>query len=365
MKVAIRVDSSDLLGSGHVMRCLTLADMLSSFGAVVRFICLNLPGNLSDYVLGRGFHVDHIEPRRRYASSNQEELLAELRLDEDYDSEQTLSLLERHPLHDWIIVDHYALDERWEQRVRKRTSGILVIDDLADRAHDCDLLLDQNFHYDMKSRYAGLVPDNCLLLLGPEFLLLREEFREFEGRRKNRDGTLSRLLIFFGGSDVSNETEKALQAIRLLDRDLHVDVVVGASNPHQERIRAICDSTAGMVFHCQIDYMAELMNEADLAIGAGGATTWERCYLGLPALILILTENQRIGIRQLEPTGAFVNLGDCLQVSQEQIRRHLERLLDSPQLLKELSEKASALVPSKIVYGTAEWRRLFKKEESE
>ncbi len=366
MKVAIRADASTLLGSGHIMRCLTLARMLSQSGAEVSFVCLELPGSMLEYIQAEGFHVYKIEPKPEMNVSTQVELLDVLRENEVYDLTHTLRVLSGRGQWNWVIADHYALGQHWEQGIREVASNVFVIDDLADRRHECDILLDQNFHYDMESRYIGLVPTDCRLLLGPEWLLLREEFRLVVPNLERREGGLSRLLLFFGGSDSTNETRKALYAIRKLAHEgLHTDVVVGGSNPHKEEIRALCNSTEGAVFHCQIDYMAKLMNEADLAIGAGGSTTWERCYLGLPALIVVLAENQRAAIEELEPAGAYVNLGDHQIVDEALIHAWLERFLNEPEYLRNMSRNASELVPSVKVAGADAWSKLLREEKSE
>jgi len=366
MKVAIRADASTLLGSGHIMRCLTLAKMLSQSGAEVSFVCLELPGSMLKYIQAEGFDVYKIEPKPEMNVSTQVELLEVLRANEAYDLSHTLRVLNGRCKWNWVIVDHYALGEHWEQGIREAVSNIFVIDDLADRRHECDILLDQNFHYDMATRYIGLVPSGCRLLLGPEWLLLREEFHQVVPNLERREGRLSRLLLFFGGSDSTNETRKALHAIRKLAHEgLHTDVVVGGSNPHKEEIRALCHATIGAVFHCQIDYMAKLMNEADLAIGAGGSTTWERCYLGLPALIVVLAENQRAAIEELEPAGAYVNLGDYQAVDETMIHTWLERLLNEPEHLRNMSRNASELVPSVKVEKADAWLKLLREEKSE
>jgi UDP-2,4-diacetamido-2,4,6-trideoxy-beta-L-altropyranose hydrolase len=288
MKIIIRVDASVKIGTGHVMRCLTLADALRGRGDEVFFVSRELPGNSCDLIAEKGFHVFRLS--------------AEEIFDEVEDAEQAAMVLGSKP--DWLIVDHYGIGVEWERRLRPQVGRIMVIDDLADRPHDCDILLDQNLFDDMQSRYNGLVPVDCCLFIGPRYALLRDEFIEARGKLRQRDGIVRSILLFFGGSDPTNETEKALSALRLLNfTDILIDVVVGESNPNAEKIKVLCRSLPNISFHLQVSNMAELIASTDLAIGAGGTATWERCFMGLPALIIIVADNQ------VKPAEAAHNAG--------------------------------------------------------
>lgn len=366
MKIAIRTDSSVAIGAGHVMRCLTLAHMLKGLGAEIHFIHSDLKGNLSQVIKAAGFKVHVFSPDFEHESLSMDSLIAKMSGCSNQDVEKTSKILEKHGPFDWVIVDHYAFDSNWESQIYSYTKHVFVIDDMANRSHECDVLLDQNFHFDAASRYEGLVPNRCRLLLGTRFLLLRKEFHAATRNLKRRDQATFRLLIFFGGSDVSNETEKALRAVQMLEGyNLHVDVVVGASNPYKEKISMICAEIKDAVFHCQIDYMAELMCQADLAIGAGGSTTWERCYLGVPALVVILAENQRIGIEELEPIGAFINLGDYRKVKKELIYDQLTDLLNNPDKLRRMRQQTSKLVSKESIIKPKEWIEIFNGEKNQ
>jgi len=250
--VAIRTDSSAAIGTGHLYRCLTLADALRRNGASVCFISAELTGNLSVLPERQGFEVrrlprpegqggEHAQPRRQVHWTGVE--WAE-------DASQTRAALADTPRLDWLVVDHYAIDRRWESRLRTFAEKIMVIDDLADRPHDCDLLLDQNDLDPQGRRYAKLVPEGCRILLGPCFALLRREFIEARASLRARDGRIGRILVFFGGSDPTNQTGKGLEAIRMLGRrNFVVDVVVGEGNSHGDRIRRLCSEAGIAVFH--------------------------------------------------------------------------------------------------------------------
>ncbi len=297
MKVVFRVDSSTAIGSGHLMRCLSLAkQMRKEKNAEVHFISRDLEGNLHGKIKEAGFtlHVLPCHPIDKRLDGYD----AWLTVPQAVDAVETKAVLRGLGKLDRLIVDNYALDITWEQEMRPFADEVFVIDDLANRVHDCDILLDQNFYLDKENRYVGLVPDDCELLLGPRYALLREEFYEARKHLRKRDGSLRNILVFYGGSDLTNETMKALHALRVFHEaqpDIMVDVIVGGSNPHQQEIKRVCealDSKKWMRYHLQVDNMAEFMVCADLMLGAGGATTWERCFLELPAIVTAIADNQ-------------------------------------------------------------------------
>jgi len=274
----------------------------------------------------------------------------------EIDAKDTLAVLSGTPKLSWLIVDHYALDMRWEGQMRPFTGKIMVIDDLADRPHDCDLLLDQNLYKGLERRYDGLVPDHCERLLGPRYALLRPEFAAARKTLRHRDGRVRRIFIFFGGNDLSNETAKALEAIRLLNRsEIAVDVVVGASNPKGDQIREICQRMPNTCFHLQVGNMAELMVLADLAIGAGGTTTWERCCLGLPTLALVLADNQREVVEAMSAAGAMRNVGWHADVTSTTLAEALRMAMASPERLNAMSERSLAIMGGPDAASGVQW----------
>lgn len=311
MKVVIRVDASVLVGSGHVMRCLTLARRLQKkHGADVAFVMRDLAGNFISKVQADGFKVLALPRVAEYQGlSGYEKWLT---VPVERDAEETLNVIKGYTaLIDRLVVDSYALDYRWENRLRPITKEIMVIDDLANRKHDCDVLLDQNFYLNKYQRYKGLVPEHCSLLLGPEHALLREEFYKVKKCLRQRDGNVRHILVFYGGSDLTDETSKAIQALVSLHKEynkISVDVVTGQSNPHKQKVEELCSQHDFIRYYCQVDNMAELMNKADLMLGAGGTTTWERLFLQLPAFVTVTAENQ---------------LGVCNDCSQEELTEYL------------------------------------------
>jgi UDP-2,4-diacetamido-2,4,6-trideoxy-beta-L-altropyranose hydrolase len=344
--IAFRTDSSFTLGAGHLFRCLALADALRKRGASVFFFCAELPGNLNKFIDNTGYVVHNLPPQMPGDKGISSSLHPHWSgIDWEIDAKNTLEVLAGMPKPAWLIVDHYALDTRWERQMRPFTNNIMIIDDLADRPHDCDLLLDQNHYEGMERRYDGLVPDRCEKLLGPRYALLRPEFAAARKTLRRRDGRVRRIFVFFGGSDLSNETAKTLEAIRLLNRtEVAVDVVVGASNPKGDQIREICQRMPNTCFHLQVGNMAELMALADLAIGAGGTTTWERCCLGLPTLALVLADNQREIVEAMSAAGAMRNVGWHADVTSSGLAEVLRMALASPDYLNAMSERSFAIM---------------------
>ncbi|MRI34298.1 UDP-2,4-diacetamido-2,4,6-trideoxy-beta-L-altropyranose hydrolase [Endozoicomonas sp. OPT23] len=293
MKVVIRVDASTEIGTGHVMRCLTLANALKKYlSAEVLFICREREGCLSEQIRKGNFNLKFLAQPARLESFNYDTESSDISQAED--AKDTLLAIKRCPsflMADWLIVDHYGLDQNWEKRVRPHCHKLMVIDDLANRQHCSDLLLDQNYYQNMGSRYREKVNKDCLCLLGPNYSLLREEFSTAK-KAQWRD-TNPEVLLFFGGADQVNATQHAIEAILPIIQSLGmVHVVVGASNPHAEKIKYLCLQHEKLRYHFAIDYMSKLMQEVQLFVGAVGSTTWERCAVGLPGIVVTVADNQ-------------------------------------------------------------------------
>ena len=202
---------------------------------------------------------------------------------------------------DWMIIDHYALDRRWEAMIRPHVDKIMVIDDLADRKHLCDLLLDQNYYSDAETRYKGMVEPNCQLLISPKYALLREEFTDARSRLERKFSGVKTILISFGGIDLHNDALKAMEAI--VDFEYKVIVVAGG-NREYGKMQEFCQNHHNYRLCRSVTNMAELMTEADLAISAGGSTSLERAALGLPTLGWPIAENQVCILKELDKLGA-------------------------------------------------------------
>ncbi|EJS45991.1 MULTISPECIES: UDP-2,4-diacetamido-2,4,6-trideoxy-beta-L-altropyranose hydrolase [Bacillus cereus group] len=346
-KIAFRADASIEIGTGHIMRCLTLAHELRNKGVQVYFICRKLQGDLHQYILNKGFHVfvlDGDGENTNFLSTENRSYLNWLKSHWFVDAQQTNGILSQLPKCDWLIVDHYGLDNKWESALRKTVRKIMVIDDLANRMHDCDLLLDQNLYDNLNDRYKDLIPEHSLVKLGPKYAILRPEFHAAKKISRKRTGKIERIFIFFGGHDVTNETLKTLRALQNINKDnLKIDVVVGSQNPHKEDIQTYCKSVTNASYYCQIENMEELLVRADLGIGAGGTTTWERCFLGLPSITITTAQNQIEVTKAVAKVGATWNIGTAESVSDKAITKCLNKLLSDFKIVKEMSNKALSI----------------------
>jgi len=334
MNIVFRTDASISIGTGHVMRCLALADELRLKCTDINFVCREGPGDLISYIENRGYKVHQLPGE----------------IDIETDRKLTKEILSNYEIKpDGLIIDHYDIDISWEYPLRKYAKRLMVIDDLANRKHDCGLLLDQNYSNN-ENRYNGLVPENCIQLLGPEYAILRPQFQKARGNPKKRDGGVNRILVFMGGSDPQNVTSKVLRAIHMLERsDIAVDVVVGNLSPYHDEIETLTSKIPNTSCHHNVENMAELMASADLCIGACGITTWERCCIGLPTITIILAENQKNISESLDKEGALINLGWYHNVTENNIKEAIEGLIDNPQKLVSMSDKSRRLVDGRGV----------------
>lgn len=350
MKVVFRADASVEMGTGHVFRCLTLARLLVQQGAEVGFVCRDLPGNLIDFLRDHGFRVATL-PAPHAADdindfSEAPRHAAWARVSWQVDQRQVKAACAELGVADWLVVDHYAFDQRWEEGATPWAKKILAIDDLADRRHAADLLLDQTLGR-TDSDYEGLVPAKCRKLLGAKFALLRPEFAEARApaldSRSHRRG-VRRVLVTAGGTDPENVTGKILEAVEACGTAVFVDVVLGNGAPHIDEVK---EKAARLGEHVRVlvgvANMAALMSEADLAVGAAGTTSWERCCVGLPALIVTTAENQWSIAQALDRAGAAKLLGSQDHLEVEAIRAAVMTLLDDYTSLRAMSEAAASI----------------------
>ncbi len=302
MRVVFRVDGSDAIGSGHAMRCQTLADTLAAGGAKICFVVRSMPAYLVSQLTNKGYDCIRLTTPTGAHPDTDLQHSAWLGVSRRQDAQDTLAALDNMHSSDnarwnWLVVDHYGIAADWETALRPACERILAIDDLADRGHDCDALIDQNLHPDTANRYTQLVPDDCKLFLGPQFAFLRDEFLQARRSLQPRSGEVRNILIYFGGVDADNHTLEAIKALQATGRnDIAINVVIGAQHPDGANIQTIC-TQLGYQCHVQTGEMARLMAAADLAVGAGGISAYERLYLRLPSILRPIAANQ---IEQLE-----------------------------------------------------------------
>jgi UDP-2,4-diacetamido-2,4,6-trideoxy-beta-L-altropyranose hydrolase len=352
--IIFRCDASLLIGSGHVMRCRTLAFGFKRLGIDVIFVCRKQLGHLIS-ILEQDFSVLSLPELDLADCENMKgrELHgAWLGCGQEIDAVQSLEALAEAQICNvnLIIVDHYGLDYKWESLVldgfqkKGYSPKLMVLDDLADRAHLANMLLDQNYYGgEAHFRYQKLVDSHCLQLLGPNFALVRPEFqllRHLSLSRREEIYQPKRILVFLGGSDPHNETSKVIEGLMYSKINWeHVDIVVGQHHPGISELNHLISLFQSALLHVQTSNMAKLMACADIAITGGGTVTWEKCTLGLPSLVALLGENQKEIADSMHASGAQITLGFAEELAPSDYAYFLDKICCTQ--LKKLSSCAS------------------------
>ncbi len=366
--VAICADASRQIGSGHLMRCLSLARALRQIGAEVRFYYAAWPGHADTWLNAQGFHGELLD----FAVDN---FLA----DEDAkDSANVWSTLWQqqyghacvkawqpwlqslntqatssvHRTIDWCIYDNYGLAADFVKVIKPSCRQLMAIDDLANREHPVDLLLDQNAVFGMQTRYQTMLPAACTQLLGPQYALLRPEFysssmpitAQTSSARSYQQ--VNRILVSIGGSDTVGLTERLCKLLfaQQVFADISLDVVVGSAYEKITELTELIAARANSRLFVQTNEMASLMRQADLAIGAGGSSQWERALTHLPSLVVAVADNQQPGCEYLQHLGAIQYLGRVEQVSDELLLNAITNIIENKDLRQALAERAYALM---------------------
>lgn len=351
VQVAFRVDASLEIGSGHVVRCLTLARALRNAGARCHFICRDLPGNLIFKIVEEGF-VAHILPAGIIEPADGNFCYAKwLEVPAQRDAEETgIKLAAIKPK--WLIVDHYGIDHNWHDSINGLFEKLMVIDDLANRPLRADLLLNQNFGA-LPRDYQTFVSESCQFATGPEYCLLRPEFCALRktSLKQKESGELRRILVTMGGVDLPNAASRVLRSMDEcgLPKDVEVTVVLGSACPWIKEIETL-SATLTLNSNILVDVtdMAGLMSSVDFAIGAAGGTTWEFCSLGLPFAMLAIADNQIPTVRRLSDAGIALPLVNGVELDQS-LADALRKAM-TPALLREYGARAAAVTDGMGVY---------------
>ena len=317
-----RADASPSIGTGHVIRCRTLASALVARGWTATLATRALPDGLSSSLRRAGVGMLVLDAAMPLAA-DPDRIAA--------GTDRPIALL---------VADHYGIDAAWLAAMRAHASVTMAIDDLADRPQPVDLLLNQNLGVDA-TRYDALVPADARVLIGPRFALVRPEFAELRARPRARDGRVERVIVFIGGADEADLTSLAVDA--LIDLDLPGDVVVGSAYGPLDALRARLDIHPALRLHVNVDAMADLMDGADLAIGSPGSASWERCTVGLPTVLVAIADNQRVVERGLVEVGAAVSLGWHASVTAAMVTDTLRTLIADPVRVAAMSHAAAAV----------------------
>ncbi len=323
-----------MIGSGHLRRCLALADRLRDWGYECLFACRTSTQSFNGLIREAGFDVVELTDP----------------FDPETDAEEMIAALEGRGPFAALVVDHYRLEATWEKTARTIAPRVAVIDDLANRKHDCDLLLD--VAPGDATRYDPLVPARCLKMLGPHYALLRPEFELRRVEARQRSGVVARILVSFGGVDADDLTGSAIAAIRAALPDIAIDAVLTSLSPHRDRLQNCADADPKLSLHIDVNNMAEMMASADVAIGAGGSTSWERACLGLPSIVAVIADNQRVTSQALEEFGCAIALPAGPDFESE-LRHLVEWLSAHPTLLRMMSRAGAAAVDGRGVARVA------------
>jgi UDP-2,4-diacetamido-2,4,6-trideoxy-beta-L-altropyranose hydrolase len=358
LNIIFRADASLEIGSGHVMRCLTLADQLQESGAVCQFICRENPGHLIELIRKKGFEVYSLPAAQAFSKEIVDKGISDgeplpihsawLGCDWQTDADQCAESLKKTST-DWLIIDHYSLDHRWENALKNHYRNLGVIDDLADRKHLCNLLLDQTFGRKPED-YRPLIPRHCKLLLGSRYALLRPEFSQWRNYslKRRKKPQLKELLITLGGVDKDNATGLVLETLRScnLPNSCKITVIMGDTAPFTEKIISLTKKYPWSTeVKINVSNMAELMANADLAIGAAGSTTWERCCLGLPTLAIVVADNQKFSTQRLEEKKVIVSI--ALNRLEFNLCENIDHFNYHSHQLSQMSKKSSSITEGK------------------
>lgn len=282
--IFFRVDGSPTIGSGHVMRCLTIANNIPS--DQVTFLCKEVTDSLKEKIINKNYKLIILNKQHNNPYPNNYE--SWLYGSQEDDSHQVLHYVKKT---DIVIVDHYGIDCNWEKRIKPNISKLIVIDDLANRSHECDYLIDYTILDNYKERYNNLLLSNTTKLLGPQYLILREEF--FQIKKIKHRNKIKNILIFFSGYDIHSYTKNIVDLllnINILRDKYIINVLINHSDDVEYFSQLQLDKKINL--YININNIANLINTMDLCIGAAGITLVERCYLSCPSIVFKIADNQ-------------------------------------------------------------------------
>lgn len=351
LRVAVRVDASATIGTGHLRRCLSLAEALAAQGAAVTMVVRRLDDVAPHLLEARPYSVRwlpapgpddapeaDVPPHAAWAGVGWQR-----------DADETAAAL-RADAPQWLVIDHYAFDARWHDALRQALGcRLLVIDDIADRALAPDIVLDHNWAEDHRAKYRGRLTREPRWLTGPRFALLSAAYRDAPRYRFHPE--VRSIGIFMGGTDPGGASARVLRCVREeVGFRGPVEVVSTSANPHLAALRAACEALPGTTLTLDLPDLAAFFARHDLQIGAGGGATWERCCIGVPAIALVVAANQAPGTSALDRQGALL-AARLPDVPMTHVAREARSLAEMVRLLLEdakarqrIGEAAAALV---------------------
>ncbi|MGF2033929.1 MAG: UDP-2,4-diacetamido-2,4,6-trideoxy-beta-L-altropyranose hydrolase [Nostoc sp. CmiVER01] len=328
MKLLIRADASTQIGTGHVMRCLALAQAWQDAGGGVIFVMATEAPDL----------------KTRLKSGGMEVIYLPIEIGSAEDAEETAKLARQFDAN-WVVVDGYQFGAKYQEIIKEFELKLLFIDDYGHaKQYYADIVLNQNIHPE-EELYRNRQP-YTQLLLGTNYSLLRREFWQWRGWQRSLPLIAKKLLVTLGGADPDNVTLKVIQGLQKVEvEELEAVVVVGGSNPHYDRLLVVSqESKFPIHLKRNVKNMPELMAWADVAIAAGGSTSWELAFMGLPSIVLILADNQQDTAEKLGNLNIVINLGWHQDISEVEIAQAIKKLLLAKQTRIEISRHAQQLL---------------------
>ena len=320
----IRVDASPEIGIGHIMRCLTLAQELKNNFDKIIFLTQKNSSDFIETIMKNEFEVIFI------STNNDSDIIKNI---------VTTNSVNKN----FLLIDHYNVDSNFESSLKNTFEKIFVIDDLANRKHDCDLLIDQNYYRDLNQRYEKLIQNGTIALLGPKYAIIRPEFRTINKKVIKKNSQIKKILVSFGGSDPTNECKKVLDALCSIENSkFEIVVVAGIYNHKFEQLKKLYEKYSNIKIYSHVNDLSRLMLNSDLFIGAGGTTTWERLYMGLPSIVTIISNDQKKSIEFLSDMGHVINLGLAKNVTTETYVQAIQK--SNPDLIYSISLNNQKLV---------------------
>tara|TARA_B100000575_G_C23139228_1_gene662526 strand:- start:3163 stop:4875 length:1713 start_codon:yes stop_codon:yes gene_type:complete len=330
-----RVDSSSLIGSGHVHRCINLAKYLKSKSVKCNFISKNLSGNLISKIKRENFEVFTL-PNRNLRKS---------RFKSDYDDwisdtiendiKDTIKILSKYNNIDYLIIDHYSLDIRWENKIRSYVDKIFVIEDLTSRKHFCDYLLNFNIPNNNHKKYSKLINPHAKILLGPKYLLLP---KNFNSNKKNLNINRITFFIFFGYSDNFDLSYKTICYLeRISNEKFFYNIVLGRSSISSKKIKNLLKDKKNFKIYISVNNILKIIKKSDIAISSGGFNSFERIRLLKPSLVINNAKNQNDICRSLSKYKLIEYIGEAKDLNFLKFKKSVKKIIqDYDQILNHL-----------------------------
>lgn len=360
MRVVFRVDASEDIGHGHFFRCLTLAEAFHERDARIEFISRALPGNLLPCIEGRGYKLHDLSERSEKKSESSghgcKEPFHPLEASIDQDCIETTDVLRHLGGADLLVVDQYSIACSWETEIRRYVRVLAAIDDEPVRRH-CAKVLVVPGSCRNPSYCRTFLPKGGELLAGPNYALLRPEFRKMRASKASEQEcrkTTENIFVAFGGS---SQIELYAAVIKALDFSKFsgkwkIDLVLGGTGQDNSTLRQVLASAKNPIKIFQFSHdISRLMAKADIGIGAAGTMAWERCCLGLPSIAVVLADNQRAIAKDLSEHNAALAIGTAQELTRkpEELSFALDRLRDDGILRRQMSAAGLRLIDGRGV----------------